>query len=251
MLAPGIYERLLDEELADLILEHPELVAPLEKLDDECAPQAYSQFIGQLLRAVLPNAKPQARLGLVNRLIDLIGAEDGLDYVRRKRLIAGAKTVLRQVRSKQQTEPFSEPETPISVSSLLTGAAQDPQLDREIRAEMLTADRVDLLVSFIKWTGLSLLLSAFEDLEARSIPVRIITTSYMGASDPRAVEWLAARKNVQVKVSYDTERTRLHAKAYHFLRKSGFSTAYIGSANMSRPAMTSGLEWTVKVTAQD
>lgn len=251
MLVPGIYERLLDEELADLLSQHPELVAPLEKLDDEFASQAYSQFIGQLLRAVLPDAKPQARLDLVNRLVELIGAEDGLDYVRRKKLISGAKTVLRQVRSKQQAEPFSEPETPISVSSLLTGAAQDPQLDREIRAEMLTADRVDILVSFIKWTGLSLLLSAFEDLESRSIPVRIITTSYMGASDPRAVEWLAGRKNVQVKVSYDTERTRLHAKAYHFLRKSGFSTAYIGSANMSRPAMTSGLEWTVKVTAQD
>jgi superfamily II DNA or RNA helicase len=251
MLATGIYDRLLDEELAGLLLKHPELVAPLEKLDDEYASQAYSQFIGQLLRAVLPSARPQARLDLVNRLVELISAEDGLDYVRRKKLIAGAKTVLRQVRSAQQAAPFAEPETPLSVSSLLTGAAQDPQLDREIRAEMLTADRVDILVSFIKWTGLSLLLSAFEDLEARSIPVRIITTSYMGASDPRAVEWLAARSNVSVKVSYDTERTRLHAKAYHFFRNSGFSTAYIGSANMSRPAMTSGLEWTVKVTAQD
>jgi superfamily II DNA or RNA helicase/HKD family nuclease len=251
MLVPGIYDRLLDEELADLLASHPELVAPLEKLDDELAPQAYSQFVGQLLRAVLPNAKPQARFDLVNRLVELIGAEDGLDYVRRRKLIADAKTVLRQVRSKQQVDPFREPETPISVSSLLTGAAQDPQLDRELRAEMLTADRVDILVSFIKWTGLSLLLPAFEDLESRAVPVRIITTSYMGASDPRAVEWLAARKNVQVKVSYDTERTRLHAKAYHFVRHSGFSTAYIGSANMSRPAMTSGLEWTVKVTAQD
>lgn len=251
MLVPGIYDRLLDQELADLLAKHPELVAPLEKLDEELASQAYSQFVGQLLRAVLPSAKPEARLDLVNRLIALIGAEDGLDYVLRKKLIAGAKTVLRQVRLKQQTEPFSEPETPISVSSLLTGAAQDPQLDREIRAEMMTADRVDILVSFIKWTGLSLLLSAFEQLESRLVPIRIITTSYMGASDPRAVEWLAMKKNVQVKVSYDTERTRLHAKAYHFFRKSGFSTAYIGSANMSRPAMTSGLEWTVKVTTQD
>ncbi len=140
MLATGIYDRLLDEELASLLLKHPELVAPLEKLDDEYASLAYSQFIGQLLRAVLPSAKPQSRLDLINRLVELIGAEDGLDYVRRKKLIAGAKTVLRQVRSAQQAAPFAEPETPISVSSLLTGAAQDPQLDREIRAEMLTAD---------------------------------------------------------------------------------------------------------------
>ncbi len=73
----------------------------------------------------------------------------------------------------------------------------------------------------------------------------------MGASDPEAVEWLAKQPGFTIKVSYDTSRTRLHAKAYHFQRKTGFSSAYIGSANMSHAAMTSGLEWTMKVTSQD
>lgn len=95
---------------------------------------------------------------------------------------------------------------------------------------MRSADTVDILISFIKWSGLRLLMPAFEDLATRNAPVRVITTSYMGASDSPAVEWLAKMPNIEVRVSYDTDRTRLHAKAYHFQRNSGFSTAYIGSA---------------------
>ena len=79
-------------------------------------------------------------------------------------------------------------------------------------AEMASADQFDILISCIKWSGLRLPIPAFEELRGRRIPVRVITTSYMGASDPPAVEWLARLPNVKVRVSYDTQRTRLHAK---------------------------------------
>ncbi|MFN6201802.1 MAG: restriction endonuclease PLD domain-containing protein, partial [Acidobacteriota bacterium] len=110
----------------------------------------------------------------------------------------------------------------------------------ELRAEMGSADRVEILVSFIKWSGLRLLIPALEGLAERQIPVRILSTSYMGASDPTALEWLARQPNIEVRLSYDTAGTRLHAKAYHFWRRSGYSTAYIGSANISHAAMTCG-----------
>jgi len=247
----GLYERLLDEELAALLASRPELRPTFEKLDDESAPVAYSQLIAQVLRQIIPQARPEERRPLVNRLIELLSAEDGQDYLRRRVLLSKPRSLLKQIQPVAETQAWSHPATPLSISSLLTGAAEDPPLDRELRTELLTSNRIDILVSFIKWSGLSLLLSAFEEIESRGISVRIITTSYMGASDPAAIEWLAQRRNVQIKISYDTERTRLHAKAYCFHRDTGFSTAYIGSANMSRPAMTSGLEWTVKVTAQD
>jgi len=251
MLPEGLYERLLDTELEDLLQAHPELAPTLEKLDDEAQPQAFAQFVGQILRQALPICKAHERRALVNRLLELLSAVDGLDYTKRKQLLDSPRMLLTQLQDSQQQRTYPQPVTSLSVSSLLTGAADDPQLEREIRTEMMSADRVDILVSFIKWSGLHLLLPAFEALAERKVPVRIITTSYMGASDPNAVEWLAAKPNFSIRVSYDTERTRLHAKAYHFIRNTGFSTAYIGSANMSRPAMTSGLEWTVKVTAQD
>ena len=250
-LIEGIYEALLDEELGDLLKAHPEMAATLESIDDEATPHTYSQFVWHVLHWALRGVKQDRRLGLVNRLIELLSAEDGLDYVQRRKLLDAPKQLLREVRKSELLPESRLPATPMSVSSLLTGAADDPALEHELRAEMSTADRVDILISFIKWSGLRLLLPAFDALSDRSIPVRIITTSYMGASDPEALEYLAKLPGVTIRVSYDTERTRLHAKAYHFIRKTGYSTAYIGSANMSRAAMTSGLEWTVKVTAQD
>jgi superfamily II DNA or RNA helicase len=250
-LAHGLYERPLDEELAELLRGLPELSYTLEKLDAESEPATYSRFVQQLLLQALPGTKPGSRIELINRLIELLAAKDGLEYTKCRRLLSEPRTLLTQLRPAEQSSPWPHPETPISISSLLTGSADDPPLEREIRTELQSCDRVDILVSFVKWSGLSLLMTAFEEIEPRGIPVRIITTSYMGASDPHAIEWLAKRRNVSIRISYDTDRTRLHAKAYHFHRASGYSTAYIGSANMSRPAMTSGLEWTVKVTAQD
>ncbi|XKE46203.1 DUF3427 domain-containing protein [Halomonas organivorans] len=248
-LPEGLYEKLLDEELEQHLSEHTDLKPVLRALDDEEAPHVYSQFVAQLLTKALRIVEPERRQPLLNRLLELLSSTDGLDYIRRKRLLSTDKPVLSGLGASADTLP--RPVTPLATSALLTGLGHDPPLEHELRAEMATADRVDILVSFIKWSGLRLLMPAFEHLEERGVPIRLISTSYMGASDPTALEWLVGQSNVTARVSYDTGGTRLHAKAYHFLRDSGFSTAYIGSANMSHSAMTQGLEWTVKVTAQD
>lgn len=245
----GIYEKILDEELKELLDVNSDLKPVLRKIDDELAPHMYAQFVGKLLAQPLQITKKELRVTLINRLLDLLCQTDGLDYLQRRRLLSDEKNLLTEIRKVDRK--CVRPETPLSTSALLTGQGIDPPLEHELRAEMFTADRVDILISFIKWSGLRLLMPAFERLEKENIPVRIISTSYMGASDPAALEWLARQANISVRVSYDTGGTRLHAKAYHFIRNSGYSTAYIGSANMSHSAMTQGLEWTVKVTAQD
>ena len=252
-LAPGIYEALLSEELSNVLKRHPELRSVFGKVDPEEGPNRYAAFLASVIeRALRQEHDPEARLEICNKLIELLTGAETTAHLATHKLVSADKSLLLEITPPHYgRQDLPRPQTPLAESSLFTGSPREPQLAHELHAEMCSADGIDILVSFIKWTGLRLLMPAFDDLCVRKIPARIITTSYMGASDATAIEWLARLPNVQVRVSYDTERTRLHAKAYHFLRHSGFSTAYIGSANMSRAAITSGLEWNLKVTAQD
>ena len=151
----------------------------------------------------------------------------------------------------QQKTPH--PDTGLAVSALLTGSSRSPTLRSQLIKELKSCDRAEWLVSFIKLSGILPLLPTLREFtQSPSLDgkprLRIATTSYMGATDLKAVKILLELPNTEIKISYDTKRTRLHAKAYLFHRDTGFSSAYIGSANVSKAALDEGLEWTAKVS---
>ncbi len=162
--------------------------------------------------------------------------------------------VLHQIKPEPPlVESSVRPDTPLSVSSLLTGSSRSPALRSQIIKELASCDKADWLVSFIKFAGIVPLLPALREFTQTPADdgrprLRIATTSYMGATDLKAISELLKLPNTEIRVSYDTKLTRLHAKAYLFHRDSGFGSAYIGSANVSKAALDEGLEWTAKIS---
>lgn len=143
------------------------------------------------------------------------------------------------------------PYTRLIHSELFTGGNSGTTLESELRKEILSSDKIDLLVSFIKWKGIRILEKELREFTSRGGKLRVITTTYVGATDAKAIELLSTLENTEIKISYNTGNERLHAKAYLFQRNTGFHTGYIGSSNFSRSALTDGLEWNLKITTKE
>ena len=133
--------------------------------------------------------------------------------------------------------------------ALFTGKGM--KMYTELQKEIASANEIRLMVSFIKKRGLALILPQLKEFTNRGGLLKVITTTYMQATDYEAVIQLASLKNTEIKITYDVTSERLHAKAYIFLRQTGFNTAYIGSSNISEQALDTGAEWNVKVTQME
>lgn len=250
---PGLYEQLIDHSLEARIskLLESSFLVEQEEIDSGESFATLADHLRAILRSELQLQTGEGRLlhqvELVNRLMDQLQTqEDGTGH----RIVTPARRLLSVWGQGQGAgRKPDRPDTPLSLGCLLAGTRTDPSLVSQIRKELASADRVDILCSFIKWSGIRILeeeLRTFTSLPGARL--RVLTTSYLGATDLKAVEVLSSLENTEVRVSYDTHRTRLHAKAYLFHRNTGFGTVYVGSANLSRPALTEGLEWTVKLS---
>lgn len=263
MLHPGLYEQVINHTVTHELAEIPEARKTVAPIDPAEAAKVLTQYLCDVVEKGLENVLDNggdlsAQVELVNRVVDLIQnttqeadfAALGIDR-RAEQLLALLRRRDSRLAAGRTASNLARPETFIARSSLFTGAIHKPQMYTELKKEIVSADRIDLLVSFIKWSGLRLLMDELREFIRNGGALRVITTSYMGATDVKAIEERRALPNTQIKVSYDTWRTRLHAKTYVFYRDSGFTTACVGFSNLSNAAISSRLEWNVKVTRRD
>jgi len=261
--APGLYDSPITRALAESLAALPSAdLIEQGALDATSAPHLlgralYNRFVHALdaLPAGPKDGPPKAerQLALANRVLELLAAEspksgagpDDHFVPPPRRLLAVFPEVASRLGAARAP---ARPGIALGTSELLVNGRHDLRVGTEVNRELASADSVDLLCSFLKWSGYRLVEEALRAfLERRPGGLRILTTAYMGATERRALDALH-EMGATIKVSYDTERSRLHAKAWLFRRESGFSTACIGSSNLSHAAMLDGLEWNVRLS---
>ena len=174
-LPSGLYEALMDAQLARLVAALPDtLKADTKRLDPAESPMVLARYVASVLQEKLSGVhgedKIAAQITLCNALLQVLHGEDSplkapdqciSDQAERLMAVV-ARNAATPVAASAPPAPV-RPETPLSASSLFTGTRVDPSLVSQLRKEIGTADQIDILCSFIKWSGVRILA---EDLRA-------------------------------------------------------------------------------------
>lgn len=241
----GLHETLLTDGLEDQLGSMSGRIQEYDAVDDADLPHVLAQHLSALaLRRLSAVKDPDARISLANAVLCAIEELPDPVTVPARQLHAirlpdgpGSDGRLRK-----------RPKTPLNDAALLTNAHGEPSLASELRAEIDSADSIDLLCAFVMWHGLRLIEGELATARDAGVPIRVVTTTYIGGTERRALDRLVRDFGAEVKVQYDAKRTRLHAKAWLFSRNTGFDTAYVGSSNLTTSAMLEGVEWNVRLS---
>ena len=263
MIELGIYEQIINKlfEVKLGELDHQEFYIGKQPMTKDNVASYLSRYLYGLFIDVFSqfNQDDESVEKAVKLANDIIKHLAQKFYIEDTNLLSAKSEILTAVIDKTKCEfpDIAEhiceitPITSLVRSTLFTGSSKQVSLESELKREILSADEICLLVSFIRSTGLNLIFNQLKDYAQSGKKLRVITTTYIGATDYNAIKKLATLPNTEIKISYNSSLDRLHAKSYLFLRNTGFHTAYVGSSNLSEAALTEGLEWNVKVTQQE
>jgi superfamily II DNA or RNA helicase len=259
----GIYEQLITQ-LVESNLDRDSFYVGERKLEAGEAATWLSRFLTRLIEIAMDSVpsgdtRIHDQINLANTIVKWLSTHIKDEALISENLLDSQGKILTALFD--QANPVSAdlpkyveaimPITGLTQSELFCGSNAGISLETEIKREIQSSDKIYWLVSFIKWAGIRIFKNELESFTRSGKQLKIITTSYMGATDAKAVEFLASLPNTEVKLSYNTNRERLHAKSYLFMRNTGFHTGYIGSSNLSHSALTSGLEWNLKITSKE
>lgn len=258
-LPPGLYESLLTLGLRDAVsdLEVAGWSADVGAVDEALLADYLADHVREAARRSIASIRGHdrerlsAQIGLVNQVLSTLREAGSGGAVLEDDAVAGDGSALREVRTPGPmplgSRTTTRPHISLRESALLVNGHRDYQIGAEVAREIVSADRVDLLCAFVRFAGLRLVRNELQAFARRGGQLRVIASVYTGSTEKRALDELVDL-GAHVTISYETDQTRLHAKAWLFERLSGFHTAYIGSSNLTQAALIDGLEWNVRIS---
>ena len=155
--------------------------------------------------------------------------------------------ITENLRNTSETERITQE---IWSTDVMTGGSdRRMQLYYQLIQSLKKADSVDIIVSFLMESGVKMLLEELDNALKRGAKIRILTGNYLGITQPSALYLLKKKLGSRVDMRFYNEKERsFHPKSYifHYER---YSDIYIGSSNISRSALTSGIEWNYRFSS--
>ena len=248
----GLYEAIVTDALIKRLKSVPDDLTDRRPLNKAEAADRIAIHVSREIERALSDVSDEKRIEVgVNVARAIVGQLGELSSASVDEMPAPHGEVLRGVLTRRpdgKPEPVAEPLTPLLDTALLTNAPGEPSLWKQIQSEIASADSIDVVMAFVRRSGINPLLEALRRHCEAGRELRLLTTTYTGSTESSALDRLIDL-GAEVRVSYDTTTTRLHAKAWIFHRRTGFSTALVGSSNLTHSAQATGLEWNVRVSA--
>ena len=253
-LTAGLYEAIVTDVLAEQVAKIDEgLVKRPGMRSAEAADRIahlLARQIERALDAVPDDDRVATGIEVAQRLLEKLGAmlPRSAPVIETPLAPGTVLSAIGEWRPDGSVRTAGRPLIPLLDTTLLTNAPGEPTVGSQVRTEIESSDSIDLVMAFIRTSGVSPMLSALRDFTARGKRLRVLTTVYTGSTESKALNQLVDL-GADVRISYDLSTARLHAKAWLFHRRTAYSTAYVGSSNLTHSAQGPGIEWNVRVSA--
>jgi superfamily II DNA or RNA helicase len=253
-LIAGLYDDVLTEALTTRLADIDARLIQILELRSADASDRIARLLARQIEQALESVPDKLRvavgvrvahalLGKLHEELPASGSNAELPLIPGRALAAiGSFDLGGEVRFPQR------PKIPLIDTTLLSNAPGEPQVGHQIQTEIESADSIDVVMAFIRRSGLRRFIPALRQHCDAGKPLRVLTTIYTGSTEAEALN-LLTELGAEVRVSYDVTTARLHAKAWLFRRKSTLSTAYVGSSNLTHSAQIEGMEWNVRIAA--
>jgi superfamily II DNA or RNA helicase len=113
-----------------------------------------------------------------------------------------------------------------------------------LRQGLSTSNEAAICVSFLRFSGLSLLLKELNTFLEKKGKLQLLTSTYLNITQPEALESLMKLSKIELRLQDGL--TGFHTKFYLFNTQENSAYCWVGSSNLTKGGIATNIEWNLK-----